>query len=70
MKLNKFQQVSIPKPSDMFSRLGARQTPANQFTGEEMIENANKVESLGKQMEMYTKYAEEEAAKAAKKDAE
>ena len=71
MKLNKFQQVSIPKPSDMFARLGFRQTPASEFAGDQTLPTGNKVDQLGEQMKMYEQYAEEEARKAAQKqDAE
>lgn len=74
MRLNKFQQVSIPKPSDMFARLGLRETPANQYSGEEeMLGDMNKVEQLGAQMKMYEQYAEQaeiEAKKKASKQAE
>lgn len=65
LKLNKFQQVSIPRPSDMFARLGFRSMPESAYTGDEILPSGNKVENLGKQVRMYEKYAAEEAAKKA-----
>ena len=70
LKLNRFQQVSIPKPSDMFARLGGRITPATEYSGEEVLQQSNKVEQLGEQMKMYEQYAEEEARKAAEQPSE
>lgn len=67
LKLNKFQQVSIPRPSDMFARMGFRAMPESAYTGDEILPNGNKVENLGEQVRMYEKYATEQAAKEAEK---
>ena len=67
LKLNKFQQVSIPRPSDMFARMGFRAMPESAYTGDEILPNGNKVETLGEQVDMYNKYAAEKAAEEAEK---
>lgn len=70
LKLNKFQQVSIPRPSDMFARMGFRAMPEGAYTGDEMMPNGNKIENLGEQVRLYEKYAAEQAAKEAEKTPE
>ena len=47
MKINRFQQVAIPKPSEYMRRFGALRAPANQYTGDELVPpSGNKVDML------------------------
>lgn len=58
LKLNKFREVSIPKPSDMYARLGYRNLPDGNYTGEEEMFEGRKLDNLREQDEAYRKYAE------------
>lgn len=47
MKINRFQQVAIPRPVEYMRRFGALRAPANQFTGDDMpLMPQNKVDML------------------------
>ena len=58
LKLNKFREVSIPKASDMFARLGYRNLPDNNYTGDAETFEGRKLDNLREQDEAYRKYAE------------
>lgn len=63
IKVNRFQQVAIPRPCEYMRRFGALRAPANQYTGDELAPvPQNKVDNLA-YMEAYDamKQREEDA---------
>lgn len=70
LKLNRFQDVAIPKCSELFSRIGRTGIPSDKaFTGDIVADfGQRKTDQLAQSMSDYEQYAREEAAKAVKKD--
>lgn len=47
LKINRFQQVAIPRPVEYMQRFGALRAPANQYTGDDLASfPQNKVDML------------------------
>lgn len=46
LRLNKFVAVSIPSPRSYFERLGSGITAPTDYGGEEVLHQANKVDTL------------------------
>jgi len=59
LKLNRFKQVAIPKPSELYARLGHGSIPMdNAYTGEELASmNQRKTDQIARSMEDYEAYA-------------
>ena len=63
MKLNKFEQVSIPKNCDYFARIGNRVTPESAYSGEIPAEEfTDKLQSIA-DMDAYDKAMQAEELK-------
>lgn len=70
MKINRFQQVAIPRPVEFMRRFGALRAPANQFTGDDpAMYQQNKVDMLA-YAEQYDAMMQREEDAKAKKDNE
>lgn len=61
LKLNRFKMVSIPKPCELYARLGHGNLPAeNAYTGEELAQmHQRKTDQMSQAMEDYERYAKE-----------
>ena len=67
MKINRFQQVAIPRPVEYMQRFGSLRAPANQYTGDDLAPlPQNKVDSLAYAEAYDAMMQREEDAKAAK----
>lgn len=66
MKLNRFQQVAIPRPVEYMQRFGSLRAPANQYTGDDLAPlPQNKVDELAFAERYDAMMQREEDAKAA-----
>lgn len=65
LKLNRFQDVAIPKVSDVFARIGRGDVPSDKaFTGDSVADfGQRKTDQLAQSMADYEQYAREEASK-------
>lgn len=69
MKVNRFQQVAIPRPVEYMRRFGALRAPANQYTGDDpAIMPQNKVDMLAYADAYDAMMQREEDAKAKQND--
>lgn len=46
LKLNKFVETNIPRPIDLFQRLGFCTPSASSFTGETIVPSGTKIDNL------------------------
>lgn len=67
MKINRFQQVAIPRPVEYMQRFGSLRAPANQYTGDDLAPlPQNKVDNLAYAEAYDAMMQREEDAKAKK----
>lgn len=67
IKVNRFQQVAIPRPCEYMRRFGALRAPANQYTGDDLVPlPQNKVDNLAYAEAYDAMMQREEDAKAKK----
>lgn len=60
LKLNKFIEVSIPRPMDTVRRLGLHELPAQEYSGEdEQRMYSSKADALQESDKLYEQYAKE-----------